>query len=100
MFFKPYALGLPASFTQDVQDFVKNLYHVGQTALQNRDHRSEMDKSVLNPFALTIQSNVVCIELLLWAVREEAGKIFVFESLVLFVEYLYWYCLVCTSTAK
>ena len=67
--------GLPASFTQDVQDFVKNLYHVGQTALQNRDHHADTDKSVLNPFALTIQSNVVCIELLLWAVREEAGEV-------------------------
>ena len=69
-----FYLGLPVSFTQDVQDFVKNLYHVGQTALQNRDHHSDVDKSVLNPFTLTIQSNVVCIELLLWAVREEAGR--------------------------
>lgn len=57
-----------------MQDFVKNLYHVGQTVLQNKDHHADADKSVLNPFQLTVQSNVVCVELLLWAVREEPGQ--------------------------
>ena len=76
---------LPQSYTKDVQDFVKNLYSVGQTALQNKgtswdDHHKDGDKSekhTLNPFTLTIQSNVACIELLLWAIREETGNSYV-----------------------
>ena len=72
--------GLHASFTREVQDFVKNLYHAGQTALHNKekgvtDDTTTADKSsTLNPFTLTIHSNVACIDLLLWAIKDENGK--------------------------
>lgn len=68
---------LHASFTREVQEFVKTLYAAGQTVLQNRESGGERhsDRHTLNPFALTVQSNVACIELLLWAIRDESGRL-------------------------
>ena len=57
-----------------MQDFVKMMYAAGQTALQNKDEAKRAEKEVLNPFAITIQSNVACIELLLWAINDESGR--------------------------
>ena len=67
---------LHATFTKEVQEFVKTLYAAGQTVLQNRETGGEHHShgSTLNPFALTVHSNVACIELLLWAIREETGQ--------------------------
>ena len=45
--------------------------------LQNRETGGDSgggDKQNLNPFSLTVNSNVACIELLLWAIRDESGK--------------------------
>ena len=37
--------------------------------------KTKSQNSILNPVVLTIHTNVACIELLLWAIREDSGKI-------------------------
>ena len=87
-------LDLPPKFITEIQDIVKLLYALGQTILHNKNQsvasldglsndastsgrggsrRSKTSSSVLNPVALTIQTNVCCIELLLWAIKEDTG---------------------------
>ena len=63
--------GLNQQFTKEVQEFVKLLYAAGQTALQS-DFSRHSSKEPLNSFALTISSNVACIELLLWAISDDS----------------------------
>ncbi|CAH1801953.1 unnamed protein product [Owenia fusiformis] len=65
---------VPASFTKEIQDFVKVLYASGQTALSERprEDRSERSKT-LDTYSLIVQSNAVCIDLLFWAIQEESG---------------------------
>ena len=71
-----YLPDLPVNYTKEVQDFVKNLYASGQTALQNKNQDDSDRNDKLNPFALTVATNAACIELLLWAIRDESGKLF------------------------
>ena len=74
------------SFSKSVQDFVKKVYEIGQAMLLHRNDLPLKDDSgvgsstgsmcsggVLDVAELLIQSNVVCIELLLWAMQEESG---------------------------
>ena len=57
------------------------MYAAGQMVLQSKDYidnerhaeRSGSEKQTLSPFSVTVQSNVACIELLLWAITEESG---------------------------
>ena len=75
-----YLPDLPVNYTKEVQDFVKNLYASGQTALQNKNQDDSDRNDKLNPFALTVATNAACIELLLWAIRDESGKLFQYFS--------------------
>lgn len=78
--------GLHASFTREVQDFVKNLYHAGQTVLQNKEKGGAVDEANtdkssglnINQFALTIHINVACVELLIWAIKDENGTWYIY----------------------
>ena len=55
---------------------------MGQTVLQSKEYidnerraeKNGAEKHILSPFSLTVQSNVACIELLLWAITEESGE--------------------------
>ncbi len=73
-FFHP---DLNSMFTREVQDFVKSMYSMGQTVLQNKEGHARdserRERELFNPFSITIQSNVSCIELLLWAITEDTG---------------------------
>jgi len=65
---------LSSSFTREVQEFVKQLFKQGQTMLQNKEasvdgHRQNKD---FNSFSLTLQCNIACLELLLWALKDES----------------------------
>ncbi|ESO97694.1 hypothetical protein LOTGIDRAFT_103639 [Lottia gigantea] len=64
---------LPASFMNDVQDFVKSLYHSGQVDLEKKSshHHKDHEKDFeFNPYQLTVYSNAACVDLLFWAIRE------------------------------
>ncbi|KAK7087993.1 hypothetical protein V1264_021976 [Littorina saxatilis] len=63
---------LPASFMREVFDFVTELYHTGQTELEHRPH-SHSDKPLeFNPYSLNVHSNAACVDLLFWAIKDEA----------------------------
>lgn len=69
-----YFPDVPASFTKDIELFVKALYAVEQKELERRHHSKESDKRWdINPYELTVCSSAACVDLLFWAVREESG---------------------------
>ena len=59
-----------------MQDFVKTLYAMGQSVLQNRHGHDgdKADKYSYNVYTLVVQTNAVCIELLLWTMQDDTGQ--------------------------
>jgi phosphatidylinositol 4-kinase len=68
-----------------VQSFVKNLFLAGQNDLQTRDHeaseREEEETEAktptpphINRFKLNVQTNAVCVDILVWATMDEGGR--------------------------
>nr|XP_006818688.1 PREDICTED: phosphatidylinositol 4-kinase alpha-like [Saccoglossus kowalevskii] len=65
---------LPTSFTVDVQSFIRDLFLSGQTELQNRSQDTmSQSRKTLNTFSLAVNANAACVDLLVWAVKEETG---------------------------
>jgi phosphatidylinositol 4-kinase len=70
---------LPAAFLKEVQSFVKFLFTSGQAILQSHDHeangRDDTNGSthVINKFKLNVLTNAVCVDILVWAARDEQG---------------------------
>ena len=68
---------------KEIQDFTKQLFLNGQSELQSREQEaSEKDEKennigspIINRFKLNIQTNAVCVDILVWATLEEQGKI-------------------------
>ena len=89
--------GLNGSFVKEVQVFVKQLFLSGQNDLQSRDHDHHGDKddpkesgakkNIVNKFKLSVLSNAVCVDILVWATKDENGKIDSFYAVLKFQKF-------------
>ena len=82
--------GLNGPFVKEVQIFIKQLFLSGQNDLQSRDQTEHHDKEKeetgvkksVNKFKLTVLANAVCVDILVWATKDENGKyVFLFNNI-------------------
>jgi hypothetical protein len=73
---------LNATFLKEVQNFVKVLFTGGQAILQSHDHDVNAREDQLttpnlnsiNKFKINVLTNAVCVDILVWAARDEQGS--------------------------
>lgn len=71
---------LPVSFTKDVQEFARSLFQQGQMDLYSYHGNEDSagngsgNRHAVHTFSLNIKSVATCVELMVWAVRDEHGK--------------------------
>ena len=77
-----FVVDLPTSLVKDIQEFTKQLFQNGQNDLQSREYEdnekeekdNEPDTFLINRFKLNVQTSAVCVDILVWATKDEQGK--------------------------
>ena len=63
---------------RDVQDYIKQVFTSGSLDLGSRHqeavYKEQGEKPTVNKFKLNVQTNAACVDILVWAAREESGK--------------------------
>lgn len=65
---------LPTTFVKEIHDFVLEQFNTSQGELQKILHDVDRIHSELSPLKLRCQANAACVDLMVWAVKDEQGK--------------------------
>ncbi|MEE6504308.1 hypothetical protein FKM82_005137 [Ascaphus truei] len=64
---------LQTSFVKEIHDFVLEQFNSSQSELQKILHDVERLHNALSPIKLRCQANAACVDLMVWAVKDEQG---------------------------
>lgn len=65
---------LPTTFVKEIHDFVLEQFNMSQGELQKILHDVDRIHSELSPLKLRCQANAACVDLMVWAVKDEQGE--------------------------
>uniref|UniRef100_G3RIN0 1-phosphatidylinositol 4-kinase n=1 Tax=Gorilla gorilla gorilla TaxID=9595 RepID=G3RIN0_GORGO len=69
-----YMKDLPTSFVKEIHDFVLEQFNTSQGELQKILHDADRIHNELSPLKLRCQANAACVDLMVWAVKDEQGE--------------------------